>query len=597
MKKHTSFLSEWEKIKDANICTVEEFEKLFDSNPNGRCFRKYTSYPWSKENFFFGTYEDYLHFQKTNTEIPFYLSNKVGSKVFNLTLLSFFRDESNKICANCRCDCGNEVIKTYYSIQKGNARSCGCNRGRKAKGKNNIYDLMPEIIDEFWDFDKNVILPQDVDIDSEAEFWWKGYSNSYKIPLQYFVRNAVGTSFPEQTIRFFLAESGIDVINRYLVEYKSKKYELDLFLPQYNVGIEYDGAFWHLNKQDKDVLKTHSIENLGITFIRIREKGLSETGIKNGVEIIMNEPVSNVSLANIVNRVFSFLETLSSIEFRKINANDIIKNKSLIQSQYSASCLKDSIANHWLSVYWSVQNTIKPYFVSVKSSQKCYFECSQGALFYCSPNSLLSKLGPQHPENYLKCIFDCVRFCNRAVKIQKRLLLNILNVTLNPDETIDINFFIENRNESSFDPLHAGRCSIVSNEKFTSFACDKEDLTSKNLDCIDNYSIDPCAPEYNYFIGKHNFELLPFSRKEYCIKINRAVNIKKDADILIAFNLSDQMNWIYKVCIAVKIQSGKTSLSGKILTWKMYNSIIQNNGASFHHILDEDEAKRLIASL
>ena len=66
MKKQTSFLLEWDKIKDANICTFEEFEILFGSNPKGRCFRKYTSYPWSKENFFFGTYEDFSHFQKNN---------------------------------------------------------------------------------------------------------------------------------------------------------------------------------------------------------------------------------------------------------------------------------------------------------------------------------------------------------------------------------------------------------------------------------------------------------------------------------------------------------------------------------------------------
>ena len=61
MKNTSSVLIEWDKIKDYNIFdSFDEFNKLYVTNPSGKCFRKYANYPWSKENFFFGTYEELM---------------------------------------------------------------------------------------------------------------------------------------------------------------------------------------------------------------------------------------------------------------------------------------------------------------------------------------------------------------------------------------------------------------------------------------------------------------------------------------------------------------------------------------------------------
>ena len=83
-------LKEWKKIETANIFSnLEEFADFYYANGEKSCYRKYTSYPWSTQNFFFGTYEEFSLFQKTTTEIPFYLDYKIGTKIFNLTILSF----------------------------------------------------------------------------------------------------------------------------------------------------------------------------------------------------------------------------------------------------------------------------------------------------------------------------------------------------------------------------------------------------------------------------------------------------------------------------------------------------------------------------
>jgi inorganic pyrophosphatase len=47
------------------------------------------------------------------------------------------------------------------------------------------------------------------------------------MPISYFLRSASGTSFPEQTIRFFLVKNNIEVVNRHIIIHEKQKYELD----------------------------------------------------------------------------------------------------------------------------------------------------------------------------------------------------------------------------------------------------------------------------------------------------------------------------------------------------------------------------------
>ena len=66
----------------------------------------------------------------------------------------------------------------------------------------------------------------------------------------------------------------LDSIFGQSVKYKNSKEgvsEIDIFYPDINLGIEYNGAFWHYQKQDKDKLKFQSATNLGITLVHILE--------------------------------------------------------------------------------------------------------------------------------------------------------------------------------------------------------------------------------------------------------------------------------------------------------------------------------------
>jgi very-short-patch-repair endonuclease len=62
------------------------------------------------------------------------------------------------------------------------------------------------------------------------------------------------------------------------VDYRTKhfKQEVDIYLPQYKVGIEFDGAYWHKGKESKDKKKNEALMKDGIKLIRIREAPLEK---------------------------------------------------------------------------------------------------------------------------------------------------------------------------------------------------------------------------------------------------------------------------------------------------------------------------------
>lgn len=49
-------------------------------------------------------------------------------------------------------------------------------------------------------------------------------------------------------------------------------YELDIFIPSKNVAIEYDGAYWHKDKAERDLYKTTMCECLGIRLVHVKDR-------------------------------------------------------------------------------------------------------------------------------------------------------------------------------------------------------------------------------------------------------------------------------------------------------------------------------------
>lgn len=184
-----------------------------------------------------------------------------------------------------KCELGHEWEATIASRTTGRPSGCpycsvppkkilvGFNDLETWCKKNKRENLLSE-----WDYEKNDILPCEVTFGSGKYIWWKCNKNhEWKTQIHNRTEGSktncpicsrTQTSFPEQTISYYLMQK-YDILQRYHV----KGREVDVFLPKYNIAIEYDGLMWHSGKKKmvQDLKKTKVLLQEGIKLIRIRE--------------------------------------------------------------------------------------------------------------------------------------------------------------------------------------------------------------------------------------------------------------------------------------------------------------------------------------
>ncbi len=129
-----------------------------------------------------------------------------------------------------------------------------------------------------WHSEKNgALLPTDVLPSSNKKVWWlckKGHEWQAVIASR---NDGAGcpycdterkTSFPEQAVLFYISKF-FETKSRYKMNGK----ELDIFIPSINIGIEYDGYYYHRTNaaKEKDLRKTLFFLGKGILVIRLSE--------------------------------------------------------------------------------------------------------------------------------------------------------------------------------------------------------------------------------------------------------------------------------------------------------------------------------------
>lgn len=96
-----------------------------------------------------------------------------------------------------------------------------------------------------------------------------------RIPVYKDLNSTIGTSKPEKELQEYIKsliyEDEIIFNNRKLI----KGYEIDIFIPKYNLAIEFNGLKWHSENMGKlrsyHLMKTEECEKLGIQLIHIFE--------------------------------------------------------------------------------------------------------------------------------------------------------------------------------------------------------------------------------------------------------------------------------------------------------------------------------------
>ena len=86
-------------------------------------------------------------------------------------------------------------------------------------------------------------------------------------------------SFPEKALYYYISKEFEGVVDNYRSSWLGS-YELDIFIPDWKIGIEYDGAYGHSGKYglERDRRKNRVCAEHGVRLVRIREAKCPATG-------------------------------------------------------------------------------------------------------------------------------------------------------------------------------------------------------------------------------------------------------------------------------------------------------------------------------
>lgn len=267
------------------------------------------------------------------------------------------------------CNKGHEWEETPANRSAG--KGCPyCSGNRVLIGYNDLSTTNPILASE-WNYDKNKsINPNNVSEHSNKIVWWickyghewessiNNRSNGNKCPI---CSSGNQTSFPEQAMFYYLNKV-INVKNREKVFGK----EIDIWMPDLNIGIEYNGSYYHKN-EEKDNNKILFFKNYGIKIITIRD------GLENKVDkdVIVHK-YNDIEYA--IRAIFSVL----NLDCPKIDIkNDRIKiyeKSSYYKNEKSLELVNPPLAKEW---NYDRNGLLKPNMVAPNSSKKVWWICSK----------------------------------------------------------------------------------------------------------------------------------------------------------------------------------------------------------------------------
>ncbi len=262
---------------------------------------------------------------------------------------------------------------------RSNGRDCPYCSGHKViSGTNDLATLYPSIVKE-WNKAKNGdLLPTMVSIGSGKKVWWKcrkGHEWQAVIKSRTIERTGCPicrleqqTSFPEQAILFYCSQVTPSE-NRNI--YFGK--EIDIYLPKYRIGIEYNGIFWHKNKNDADRRKVDFFADKNIRIITIAESNQNNVS-GDTIEYVYSS--SNKDSLNWAIQTLFGLIGLSKVSIDVINdASKIYEQYITIEKENSLASKYPEIANQW---NYEKNLSLKPEMIMPSSNKKIWWKCSEG---------------------------------------------------------------------------------------------------------------------------------------------------------------------------------------------------------------------------
>lgn len=288
-----------------------------------------------------------------------------------------------------KCPKGDDHEWESAVCDRADGSICPVCANRKIVKSNCLQTLRPDLAKEWHPTKNGTRSPQNVHPGSSFKIWWKcKFGHEWKTSLYHRASRdtgcpkcSKGTTIPE--LRIFSELKAILPLTKHRV--KIKGFEVDVYVPELGLGIEYDGVFWHSDKVDRDKKKNEELAE-ELVLIRVREKGLKKIspydvilnstelkieGIKNLFKVIL---MLKKDIDNQTNeKIKKYLERstwIASKDFKQLTVerDQIDFNKSL-------SFLNPDLVKQW---HPTKNLPLEPQFFSPGSSKKVWWTCPAG---------------------------------------------------------------------------------------------------------------------------------------------------------------------------------------------------------------------------
>lgn len=282
--------------------------------------------------------------------------------------------------------CGHEWEAVVCGRTSGNGCPY-CANLRVLVGYNDLETQLPDLAKEWHPTRNGELTPRSVVAKSNKKVWWK-CSVCGKEWQAVIAKRVIGQgcpvcakgnniSFPEKAIVYYLRKMGLDVAENYRSEWLDS-FELDIYLPELHVAVEYDGHAWHKNIR-KDMRKSDLCKQHGVELIRIREDRCptiddgstcfyiphrNDDGLNAAIKFV----ISTVQCSGGISQEY---EVLVDVAMDRMHIYDLME---LRKQENSFAQMCPGLVDEW---NYEKNGTMRPEDVTPYSDKKVWWKCAK----------------------------------------------------------------------------------------------------------------------------------------------------------------------------------------------------------------------------
>jgi very-short-patch-repair endonuclease len=284
--------------------------------------------------------------------------------------------------------CDNDPEHDWYcSVNSRTSRDSKCSvcTNRTLGRGNSLAERYPDIASTWHPENNGEVTPKDVVGGGNKRYWWLcPFGHEWETSIATRIRGSNCPFCTNQTSRleirvFCELKSVLDCV---VWRGKVVGREVDIFLPDFSVGIEVDGKTWHVDKEGSDQAKGEALENAGVDLIRVREEGLPKIGSHDVIY------TAKESHAAILSRLYVALgkhDKKLAHALHQCSQTPKYRNESeyrIIVSQLPAPPIGRSLASlspeSVKSWDYARNHPLTPEMFSPQSNKLVYWKCSSG---------------------------------------------------------------------------------------------------------------------------------------------------------------------------------------------------------------------------